>query len=343
MDTDSGNIQRQLEEIVARMLPGIVAEQLAALERPANSAAGPRDHAPGWTREAARALAGFDQQLAGLEFNAESPDVTADMRHYHGIAVEARDRAARLLADAGRRNKSKDVYSAIGRGREALIRLGALRDGRPVPLELLTPQELSGAPHHKLTAYTGERFHWSGKGSADFFLDRPVPHRPVLFQLVARAGAVYVRLMERTERQVTQHFESFVYKTPLLGIAGPDITHVKIVRTSARKWVFELLDLDRLSPLEDMTRGTGGANFRHEAGAVPVIAQCEQRTTIRFYAACDCASHCEKGVHLQPTTVRQFTGEGRAEITLPRDRGIIEIDTTGRWSIDFAPQPSGAR
>lgn len=354
MDTDSGNIKRELEEIVARLLPGIVAEQLAALELPGYKAGSTTDsgspgaaielpaHSPGWAREAADALTAFSRQLDWLEFDAQSPDVTSDMRHYYGTAVEARDHAARLLAGAGRRNKSKEVYAAIGRGREALIRLGALRDGRPVPLELLTPEELSGAPHPPLTAYTGDRFRWSGKDSAEFLLDRPAPYQPVPYRVVSYGGGVYVTLMQRTEQRVAQHDKSWVYEKTIQGIAGPAITHVAIQRTSAKKWVFELLDPDRLSPLQDRMRGIGSATFRHEAGAVQAIAQCEQPTIIRFYAECDCLSFCRKPTHLEPSTIKWFDGVTRDEITLPRERGMIEIDTAGRWTIDVTPRQSGA-
>ncbi|WP_157436685.1 hypothetical protein [Actinospica robiniae] len=333
--------QSELERIVARLLPEIVAEQLAALNpqpvwdavpgRPAITAkpAAHHDRVPDWYREAGAAAAEYASELTGVEFDPEAREVTSEMRHFHRTAVDARDQAMQILGDAGRRDKSKDVYAAIGRGREALIRLGALRAGRPVPLRLFTPDELTGAPDTSQSPHTGRRFHWKGTGSSEFLFDRPHPGEPALVAVTNSRAGMELRHMRRTEDTIAQLALNFVGAEQLqVVVVGTSVTHLKcdpMFRDVS--WTVHVIDPRRLPALTDKASGSKSAIYRYDGGRRKVVLQSLADITATLYPP-----------DLKPQELASFRGETRATIDLPASPGVLKITTTDRWSIDPAPK-----
>lgn len=152
------------------------------------------------------------------------------MRRYHWIAIDSRDRAVAILATAGRRDKSKDVYAALGRGREALIRLRTLLEGRPIPLQLLSPEELRTPYDAAQSPHTEERFHWKGKGNLEFPLDRPHAERRALIEAVYGRGYGILREMVRTQDVIRQVNKAFVAEAPHVQVVQPEVTHLDRTR-----------------------------------------------------------------------------------------------------------------
>lgn len=314
--------QSELERIVARLLPGIVAEQLAALNprpqpvwddvpgRPtaAQPAVGPRDRVPDWYREAGAAAADYANELAHVTFDPEARGVTSDMRRLHWTAVDARDQAMRILSEVGRRDKSKDVYTAIGRGREALIRLRAVSAGQPIPLQLLTPKELSGQPDVSHSPHTGERFVWKGTGTSEFLFDRPERGKPTMLEVVAQQSGIELRHMRRTLESIRQVSSDIVSSNrPTLVIVEPETTHLKCDACfGPTSWTVRVLHPERLPPLQDTATGKGRAVYWYVGGRRRVILQSLQRILLTFYSP-----------DLKPRTLAKFGGETRAPVEMP--------------------------
>ena len=333
--------QSELERIVARLLPEIVAEQLAALNpqpvwddvpgRPAvtGPSAAPHDRVPDWYREAGAAAADYANELALVEFDPEARDVTSEMRRFHWTAVDARDQAMRILGDAGRRDKSKDVYAAIGRGREALIRLRALRAGRPVPLQLLTPNELTGEPDVSHSPHTGERFRWKGKGDTEFLFDRPAPGKPALVSVTARPTPMRLLHMRRAEDGIEQvDFDVIDENVPNVVVVGASVTHLKCTAyLGTTSWTVHVIDPERLPVLADRASGSGRAIYRYVGGRRKVVLQSLAQISATLYPP-----------DLKPQELASFRGETRATISLPDSPGVLKITTDDRWSIDPAPE-----
>lgn len=323
----------ELEKIVARLLPGIVAEQLAAMNSEQVEDAVPPGAArtADWYLDASNAIADFENQLAHIEFSPEGRGVTSDMRRYHWIAVDSRDRAVAILADAGRRDKSKDVYAAVGRGREALIRLRALLEGRPVPLQLLSPEELRTPYDAAQSPHTDERFHWKGKGTLEFPLDRLHADRRVLIEAVYGQSFGHLREMVRTQDVIRQVGKRFITETPLVQVVQPEVTHLKFDGDASSEWSVRIVDPEQLPDLLDLTRGVGHGLYRHRLGHTKVFLQSLGEIVVTFYPA-----------DLTPEHLANFDGETRTTIELPKAEGVLWIQTKGSWSIELAP-PSRRR
>jgi hypothetical protein len=338
---------------VARLLPGLVAEQLAALGVTASAArdaaadqpASRRDKVAPWLREAREAVDDFENQLATIDVGDGGDATSTELGRYHWIATHALEKANRILDEAGRRDQSKAVFAEIGRGREALVRLDALRRGRPVPLEILTQEELAGPPKPDSAVHTAERFAWKGQGGADFYLDRPFPHRTVLLEVeVGGSRWVDLVMMERTDAVVAERSRQTHWSNGIeLVAAAPEITHVKITDAESVPWSVRSVDPQAYPFLEDMTRGEGRRVFRHQLGAVDVTVQCLQGVILTFYELCDCTKSCNKPEHLDGESVAAFSGEARDHCRLPKKQGLLAIEGSGRWSLDITPKASSAR
>lgn len=317
----------ELEKIVARLLPGIVAEQLAAMNAEQVEDAVPPGAArtADWYLDANDAIADFENQLAHIEFSPEGRGVTSDMRRYHWIAVDSRDRAAAILADAGRRDKSKDVYAAVGRGREALIRLRALLEGRPVPLQLLSPEELRTPNDAAQSPHTDARFHWKGKGTLEFPLDRPRADRRALIEIIYHKNGGTLREMVRTKDVIKQVGGTYIGEVPLVDVVQPEVTHLKFDGPVGSEWSVRVVDPEKLPELLDLTRGVGHGLYRHRLGHAKVFLQSLGEILVTFYPA-----------DLTPEHVARFDGETRTTIELPKAEGVLWIRTKGSWSIELA-------
>jgi len=277
-----------------------------------------------------------------IDFDPEGSDTSSTMRRYHWIATEALVKAARILDEAGETDESKAVYAAVGRGRDALVRLDAVRNGRPVPLEVLTAEELAGPPRPERDPHVAERFAWEGHDDGDFSLDRPVPHRTVLLRAQSSdRRPLLIKMMERTEQTVREvdHHRVLFAMSEVVAVP-PEVTHLKLAEVLGQDWVVRLLDLDELPVLEDMTRAERGGIYHHTLGDVRVTVQCLDSTGLLFYQLCDCASHCDKREHKQARIVAATSGEARTEVVLPKESGVLEVSTRNAWSIDIAPAPS---
>jgi hypothetical protein len=317
----------ELEKIVARLLPGIVAEQLAAMNGEQVEDAVPPGAArtADWYLDANAAIADFENQLAHIEFSPEGRGVTSDMRRYHWIAIDSRDRAVAILANAGRRDKSKDVYAALGRGREALIRLRALLEGRPIPLQLLSPEELRTPYDAAQSPHTDERFHWKGKGTLEFPIDRPRAERRALIESVYGKGSGMLREMVRTQDVIRQVDRAYVSETPHVQVVQPEVTHLKFDGAADSEWSVRVVDPEQLPELLDLTRGVGHGLYRHRLGHTKVFLQSLKEILVIFYPA-----------DLTPERLADFDGETRTTIELPKAEGVLWVKTKGSWSIELA-------
>ncbi|MBS2539303.1 hypothetical protein KGQ20_41815 [Catenulispora sp. NF23] len=346
----AGLVAERLAGLVAEQLPGLVAEQLAAMGIGAPTV---REAVPGsehgtssWIREACEAFADYENQFLSFEFDPEGPATSSTMRRYHWIATEALAKASRMLDEADETDESEAVYAVIGRGRGALVRLDAVRSGRPVPLEILTAEELEGPPKPERGPHTAERFAWQGVGSADFSFDRPFPQRTTLLLCDGSdyKGEVFIKLMERTEQTVRQ-VEAHRVEEGLseVVVVPPEVTHLKVEDYSDVGWTARLIEIYKLPALEDMTRADCGGVYHHTLGDVRATIQCLDSITISFYQFCDCASHCDVSGHRKARIVATIDGEARAEIVLPQESGVLEVSTEDAWSLDLVPEPSAAR
>ncbi|MEY9913671.1 hypothetical protein ABIA35_009944 [Catenulispora sp. MAP12-49] len=309
----------------------------------------PRGLAPSVTGELATAVADFERQLDGLEFNPEAEGVTADMR-----AQYARARAACSDAVNAMPNR-KYVLPALGRGRDAFVRLEAMRNGRPVPLENLSRAELGVFGKQTALAATDARFTWKGKSrQAEFVLDRPEAGRPTLVRLSASgAGYVFatVAAVEHTAERVRDH--SMFYADahgPTFAVVPVAVTHLRVEPMKSTAWVVTALPRDLLPTTDSVMRGKGAMAFHHRGDAVSVVLQVRGGGgRVDFYADCDCRGDiCE-----DDSMHRGFASGGRSFFStvtkeyrengfLPDKPGVIVVDLEGTWSLDVVDTEPGS-
>ena len=348
----TGDLSALVRAEVARLLPGLVAEQLAALGvkgTPAAraSAAYCSGRGPMTCR---RGIGTHSRPPTTSRTSSPRPPLTTwpvlepRAAATAGSPPKRLEKATRLLGEAGQKDQSKAVFAAIGRGREALARLDALRNGRPVPLEFLTRADLTAPPKPERTVHTAERFVWKGQGEADFSVDRPFPHRTLPAELkVGSRGSIHLVMMERTDAVVVEHDTQKYWSgaTDFLTVP-PEITHFKIDQGKA-SWLLRAVDPARYPLLEDKTRGEERQIFRHRLGGVRVTVQCLNGLTIKFHEICDCARTCGRTEHRKTTYVKTFFGEAHNHCYLPKAEGLLVIEGSGRWSLDVSPPAGSAR
>ncbi|MBS2545276.1 hypothetical protein KGQ19_00190 [Catenulispora sp. NL8] len=286
--------------------------------------------------EAIIALAEYRRQLDDVPFSPEADGVTSAMRAEHYAAVDAVARAASWIERSGP-NRDQEIYAAIGAGRKALIRLTAMLEHRPIPLPLLTAEELSGYVDAATDVHTGNRFVWEGRGDAEFLLDRPVSGKPVLLEVVPLGEdhlVLNVIHVERTDRKLEHRFSDtaglgFVYRK----MVGPEVTHLRI--TGDPGWRARVIQPDELPSMERETTGQGRAWFRHTLGAKKVTIQGTEGGSLEFVPDCDCKGICTDYDHRTPKSLTYHSGDFREDMTLPRRTGMLSVSMRPKsvWSV----------
>jgi hypothetical protein len=287
--------------------------------------------------EATIALAEYRRQLDDVAFAPEADGVTSAMRAEHHAAVDAVDRAASWIAQSGK-TREKEIYAAIGAGRKALIRLTAMLERQPVPLSLLTADELSGYRNAETDVHTEDRFRWEGHGDAEFLLDRPVFGRPVFVE-VARLGeddsSILVSYVVRTDRTLGARGGHHLHglKRVDQGLVGPTITHVRI--EAKADWRVRVIQSDELPPMDRETTGRGPARFRHTQGAKKVVMQGTWGGEVVFVPDCDCTDTCRERKHGEEHRWEYFSGAFRDDATLPAGTGMLflRMHPESVWSV----------
>lgn len=288
--------------------------------------------------EATIALAEYQRQLDETPFNPEAPSVTSAMRTEHRAAVDAAERAASWIGKSGQ-TRDKEVYAAIGAGRKALIRLAAMREHRPVPLPLLSADELAGYVNAAADVHTADRFRWEGTGPAEILLDRPVFGKPVFVE-VARVGeplaALHVTQVRRTDRSLKDLGTVILYEPDMVDrrLADPTVTHLRIAGRTP--WRARVIQADELPLMDDETTGRGGACFRHTLGATKVTMQGTVGGSMEFLPDCDCRGICDdyRHAYFQNVGSTHF-GDFREDVTLPARTGMLYLNMNSRsvWSV----------
>ncbi|MGW1067351.1 hypothetical protein ACWD4F_22890 [Streptomyces aureus] len=244
----------------------------------------------------AKSVTDFGEELARLELDVSGPDVTLAVLDEYRAALEAYDRAGSARAE-------HDVLAALQDGRAAMIRLGARRQGRPVPIDALPPAA-PGRPR-PLTA-TGERHVSGGRGdgSTEVLIDRPEPGRPALLEIDATGGGRFeVKSMTSTE-EGTRTDEALIWTygeyhgrrhLPV------DPTHLLVTADSGdddRRWSVRVAPLSAATVLTPEHRGHGDEVLRYDGG--PAVLTVQLRTTyprkvrylcgrcLRFRSDCRC-------------------------------------------------------
>jgi hypothetical protein len=286
------------------------------------------------------ALAEYRRQLDDVAFAPEADGVTSAMRAEHLAAVDAADRGASWLGRFGEAGRDKEIYAAIGAGRKALIRLAAMRERRPVPMELLSEKELSGYRNAKSDVHTEDRFRWEGTGNAEFLLDRPEFGKPVLVEVVVAGkfeSNVEVEQVQRTDRTLrvvdTDRLHTWESRSRHL-LVDPEATHLRLTADSS--WRVRIVQPDELPPIELETTGQGEACFRHTLGGKKVTVQGTEGGSMIFIPDCDCADTCtdHKHSHLDVYGWRR-SGAFREDTTLPVGAGVLymAMEKKSVWSI----------
>jgi hypothetical protein len=296
----------------------------------------PRLVAPDGTDSLSIAVAELERQLDALEFNPEAEGVTADMR-----GLYSRARAAGVDASNAMPHR-KYVLPALARGRDALVRLDAMRNNRPVPLENLSRAELRAVGASATLAATDERFAWKGKRKpTEFLLDRPESGRPTLVRVSATGGGyvhVTVAAVERTAERIRDHTHAYVGGNGLTYAMIPAAaTHLRVEPTDSTTWAISALPHDLLPTTDSAMHGKGPKAFHHRRGSVPVVLQAQGGGgNVMFYADCDCREHCEdesmhrEGLSGLGTATKEYRESGK----LPEKAGVIIVDIEGTWSLD---------
>ncbi|MEY9928914.1 hypothetical protein ABH926_003554 [Catenulispora sp. GP43] len=286
--------------------------------------------------EATIALAEYRRQLDDVPFSPEADGVTPAMRAEHYAAADAVARAASWVAQSGP-SRDKEIYAAIGTGRKALIRLTAMLERRPIPMPLLTADELSGHVNAATDVHTGDRFRWEGDGDAEFLVDRPVPGKPVLLEVVSlgeRHLELNVVQVERTDRKLEEHRSGSAGRGLVFRkMARPEVTHLRI--TGSGSWRARVVQPDELPPMERVTTGQGEAWFRHTLGARKVAIQGAEGGSLEFVPDCTCRGICTNYDHCTPKALTYYSGEFREDRTLPRKNGMLSVSMYPKsvWSV----------
>lgn len=287
------------------------------------------------------AFAAYLRDIDEAGFDPEAPAATAEQRAAHLAAREAAEKAEHWLARTGDENRAREIHTAIGEGRKALIRLDAMRRGRPVPLAALDEAALTGFVDAAAAPYTEDRFRWAGKGSAEIFLDRPAHGRPALAELrqTGGKGLVSVYQHEKTDRTVRRLSHDLLERPerPVLYLVlRPEATHLEFKGDAA--WRATVVDPEGLPETAPVLSGRGPAAFRHRLGALTVTVQGTGDAKFSFYPDCTCDDVCDEEEHWRGRPFAWFDGAFRQDVELRPERGLLIVTTYAAtlWSIEAA-------
>ena len=337
----SGDVEARL----ARVEAGLAAQGLVQtrfeerFERVMGKAA-KRPGAAAERDEPVVAYAAFLREIDETGFDPKAAGAGEAQRAAYRAAREAAEKAEHWLGRTGDKRREREVYAAVGEGRKALIRLDALRRGRPVPLEYADPARLSGFLDAGAAPYTEDRFRWKGRGDGEFLLDRPRPGAPVLVEVRwTRDGSNYMKILEnektdRTVRQVGSQLD--LEQKPLLYfVPAPEVTHLAV--EGAARWTVTVVDTGSLPETAASLSGRGAAAYRHALGECEVTVQGTGDAQFVFYPDCDCEDVCADGSHWCGTRLGDFRKAFRQDLKLPRAHGVLVVETGPKtlWSLDL--------
>ncbi|KAB1988412.1 hypothetical protein [Streptomyces triticiradicis] len=295
----------------------------------------------------------FGEELAALELDVSGPDATLAVLDEYRAALEAYDRA-------GSARTEHDVLTALHDGRAAMIRLGARRHGRPVPIDALPPAAAPGRPR-PLTG-TGERHVATGhgEGRTEVLIDRPEPGRPALLEFdVTGGGSFDVKTMTNTEDR-THTDEALIW------ISGEyhgrrylpvDPTHLLVTTTDhgrdERRWSIRVAPLSAAKALAPEHRGHGDEVLRYDGGPAVLTVQlrthCARKVRyvcgrcLRFRPDCDCRPPAwPRGTPGDDRFELEFGwGAGHYTLRLPRPGFLVVQDERGGGSWYLTTRPVG--
>ncbi|MGE7435806.1 MULTISPECIES: hypothetical protein [Kitasatospora] len=292
-------------------------------------------------RDAEAVIGEFRDQLAALpvDTGAATPDpaVLAEYRKAEA-ALERAVEAARGLE----RERLKRVLGAVGTGRVAVLRLEALLAGRPVPLELITPEELAKSEWDLRPGLTPDRFYYEGRGPAEIVIDRPVPGKAALLDLVCE-GADYKKLalITRSGAKTTEE-RFFSDSDPYRGreLVPAERTHVRIETEPKCQWSLRFRPLRDARPLTGSLRGQGPEVLLcPESGSLRLTAHLRQpgeNGEVRFVDESD----VEGGVEIDWSgdagrMVAHGLGTFRRTESVDGP-GLLVVRTPGTWELKLA-------
>jgi len=287
----------------------------------------------------------FQQQLDAISFDPDQADPTGPALAEYREAQDALAAATveHAGATAGRR---KRVLAALGRGRAAVIRFEALRAGRPVPLELITRDELSAGQPERHRNSTEERFLFQGTGDGEFLLDLPEPGTPAILDVTVRGdGNFQLDYVRRTVAGSSRHRKVDAWQGEYRGreIVGPDVTHLAITAAGQNTWSIRVLPLSTARPLLTTARGHGNEVLHcdlAESGVLTVQLLRNQRTSLTYLDESrlrDLAwdQYPLMGRRLVSTRDSEFRSEEWIH-----GPGLLLLEARGDWALDLRPKPA---
>ncbi|MEU6274959.1 hypothetical protein ABZ871_21470 [Streptomyces populi] len=293
----------------------------------------------------------FGEELADLELDVSGPDATLAVLDEYRAALEAYDRA-------GSARTEHDVLTALRDGRAAMIRLGARRHGRPVPIDALPPAAGPGRPR-PLTG-TGER-HVStghGDGRTEVLIDRPEPGRPALVEIdVTGGGSFDVKTMTSTE-DGTHTDEALIWTSGEYHgrrYLPADPTHLLVTTTDHgqddRRWSVRVAPLSAARALAPEHRGHGDEVLRYDGGPAVLTVQLRTHYSRKVRYLCGRCLRFRPDCHCHPPAWPRSTpaddkfglefgsGAGHYTLRLPRPGFLVLQDERGGGSWYLTTQP----
>ncbi|MEY9871176.1 hypothetical protein ABH931_000641 [Streptacidiphilus sp. MAP12-33] len=291
----------------------------------------------------------FREQLEGV---ASAPEQTEQTERAEpaGPAVgeyrEAQDAlavAATELAGATEQRAGL-VREAVGRGRAALIRFEAVRSGRPVPLELVSRDELRGTRTERFRNITDERFLYRGRGRGEFLLDPPEAGAPALLDVTFRGeGPFKLEHVRRTAAGSARRARVDIWRGAYQGtqLVGPDVTHLAVDCAGEDEWSVRVLPLTQARPLTTTARGRG-----------PEVLRCEQ--TGHGLLTVQLLRSGHGSVQFVEDRILRRTGWGldllvgdllftttnseHREEKWVYGSGLLLVEADGHWALDLSPR-----
>ncbi|WP_033352390.1 hypothetical protein [Kitasatospora aureofaciens] len=291
-------------------------------------------------RDAASVIGELREQLAAVLVDPGAATLDPAAAGEYRRARTALDRAAEA-ARGLEPDRFRRVLAAVGTGRAALLRLEAMLAGRPVPLELITPEELAKAEWEHRPGLTSDRYYYEGRGPAEILVDRPEPGQPTLLDITVEGDDYkHLSLITRTEGTTTAE-RFFSDPAPYRGreLVAVERTHVRIETEPDHQWSVRFRPLSDARSIEKHLYGQG-----HE------VLICPASGRLRLNAHLRQPGHNGRISFVSDSEVRagvplDYTGEPGTMIahglgTFRRTEpitgpGLVLVDTPGTWELEL--------
>ncbi|WP_326787176.1 hypothetical protein [Streptomyces sp. NBC_00151] len=295
-------------------------------------------------------MTAFGEEVAVLELDVSGPDATPAVLNEYRAALEAYDRASAARTE-------HDALTALHDGRAAMIRLGARRHGRPVPIDALPPAAGPGRP--RPPTGTGER-HVStgyGDGRTEVLIDRLEPGRPALLEIdVTGEGSFDVKALTRTE-DLTRTDGTLIWITGEHHgrcYLPADLTHLLVTTDHSRnehRWSIRVAPLSAAIALAPEHRGHGDEVLRYNGGPAVLTVQLQTHCSRKVRYVCGrCLlswPDCDCSPPAWPMNIPDDNraglafgwGAGRYTLRLPRPGFLVIQNEHGGGSWYLTTQP----